>query len=53
MRMIMGLDAADAGTVAVNGHRYHDLAWPLREVGALLEARARSTPVAAPGPICG
>jgi ABC-2 type transport system ATP-binding protein len=26
--------------VSVNGQRYHDLAWPLREVGALLEARA-------------
>ena len=24
----------------MNGRRYHDLAWPLREVGALLEARA-------------
>jgi ABC-2 type transport system ATP-binding protein len=40
MRMIMGLDEPDAGTVAVNGRRYHDLGWPLREVGALLEARA-------------
>jgi ABC-2 type transport system ATP-binding protein len=24
----------------VNGHRFHDLAWPLRDVGALLEAKA-------------
>ncbi|MDA8288217.1 MAG: ATP-binding cassette domain-containing protein [Actinomycetota bacterium] len=40
MRMIMGLDAPNAGSVSVNGQRYHDLAWPLREVGALLEARA-------------
>ena len=40
MRMIMGLDAPDAGTVTINGRRYHDLGWPLREVGALLEARA-------------
>jgi ABC-2 type transport system ATP-binding protein len=40
MRMIMGLDEPDGGTVAVNGRRYHDLGWPLREVGALLEARA-------------
>ena len=40
MRMIMGLDTPDAGTVTVNGLRYHDLGWPLREVGALLEARA-------------
>jgi ABC-2 type transport system ATP-binding protein len=40
MRMIMGLDAPDSGSVAVNGHRYRDLRWPLREVGALLEASA-------------
>jgi ABC-2 type transport system ATP-binding protein len=40
MRMVMGLDAPDAGDVTVNGQHYHDLAWPLREVGALLEARA-------------
>ncbi len=40
MRMIMGLDAADRGTVTVNGRRYHDLGWPLHEVGALLEAKA-------------
>ena len=40
MRLIMGLDEPDAGTVAVNGRRYHDLGRPLREVGALLEARA-------------
>ena len=26
--------------MTVNGQHYHDLAWPLREVGALLEARA-------------
>jgi len=40
MRMIMGLDAPTSGTVTVNGARYHDLRWPLREVGALLEAKA-------------
>jgi ABC-2 type transport system ATP-binding protein len=40
MRLIMGLDMPNSGTVTVNGHRYHDLAWPLREVGALLEAKA-------------
>ena len=40
MRMIMGLDEPDGGTVTVNGRRYHDLTRPLREVGALLEARA-------------
>ncbi|HEX4218320.1 MAG TPA: ABC transporter ATP-binding protein [Acidimicrobiales bacterium] len=40
MRMIMGLDAPDAGTVRINGRPYSDLARPLREVGALLEAKA-------------
>ena len=40
MRMILGLDRPDAGTARVNGQRYHELRWPLREVGALLEARA-------------
>ena len=40
MRMIMGLDEPTSGQVRVNGQRFHDLHWPLREVGALLEARA-------------
>ena len=40
MRMIMGLDAPDDGQVTVNGRRYRQLPWPLREVGALLEAKA-------------
>jgi ABC-2 type transport system ATP-binding protein len=40
MRMIMGLDKPNAGETRVNGANYHDLAWPLREVGALLEAKA-------------
>jgi len=40
MRMIMGLDRPDAGSVTLDGRRYHDLPWPLREVGALLEAKA-------------
>jgi len=40
MRMVMGLDRPDAGTVTVGGRRFHDLRWPLREVGALLEAKA-------------
>jgi ABC-2 type transport system ATP-binding protein len=40
MRMIMGLDRPDAGQVTVNGRVFGDLAWPLREVGALLEAKA-------------
>ena len=40
MRMIVGLDHPTRGSASVNGQQYHDLAWPLREVGALLEARA-------------
>ncbi|HZE15928.1 MAG TPA: ATP-binding cassette domain-containing protein, partial [Mycobacterium sp.] len=40
MRLIMGLDAPASGTVTVLGRRYHDLPWPLREVGGLLEAKA-------------
>jgi ABC-2 type transport system ATP-binding protein len=40
MRMIMGLDRPDAGQVRIGGKNYHDLRWPLREVGALLEAKA-------------
>ena len=40
MRMILGLDAPDRGTARIGGRAYHDLAWPLRTVGALLEAKA-------------
>jgi ABC-2 type transport system ATP-binding protein len=40
MRMIMGLDHPSAGRATVSGRPYHDLRWPLREVGALLEAKA-------------
>jgi ABC-2 type transport system ATP-binding protein len=40
MRMILGLDSPSAGTVTTNGHPYAQLASPMREVGALLEARA-------------
>jgi len=40
MRLIMGLDAPNAGDATVNGRHYHDLPWPLHEVGALLEAKA-------------
>ena len=40
MRLIMGMDAPDAGQARIGGRRYRDLPWPLREVGALLEARA-------------
>ena len=40
MRMFVGLDRPDAGTARISGHGYHELRWPLREVGALLEAKA-------------
>jgi len=40
MRMIMGLDRPDAGQVTIGRRSYADLRWPLREVGALLDARA-------------
>jgi ABC-2 type transport system ATP-binding protein len=40
MRCILGLDYPDAGTVTVDGRDYHDLAYPMREVGALLDAKA-------------
>src|SRR5579859_2741623 len=43
IRMILGLDAPTAGEVAVNGRRYAEHPAPLREVGALLEARAIHT----------
>jgi ABC-2 type transport system ATP-binding protein len=41
--MIMGLDAPTTGEVNVNGKSYVDQPAPLREVGALLEARAVHT----------
>jgi DNA-binding CsgD family transcriptional regulator/predicted ABC-type transport system involved in lysophospholipase L1 biosynthesis ATPase subunit len=40
MRLILGLDRPDAGQVRVGGRCYRELRWPLREVGALLEASA-------------
>ncbi|MGD0379640.1 MAG: ATP-binding cassette domain-containing protein [Acidimicrobiales bacterium] len=40
MRMVMGLDRPDGGSVKIDGRRYHDLPWPLREVGGLLESKA-------------
>jgi ABC-2 type transport system ATP-binding protein len=39
MRMIMGLDAPDRGRATINGRAFRDLRWPLREAGAMLEAR--------------
>ncbi|GAA3614454.1 ABC transporter ATP-binding protein [Kineosporia mesophila] len=43
MRMIIGLDAPTSGRVTVNGRQYRDHRAPLREVGAMLEARAIHT----------
>jgi len=40
MRMILGLDRPDKGSVTIDGKPYSSLKWPLREVGALLEAKA-------------
>ena len=40
MRLIVGLDAPSSGRITVNGRSYHDRRFPLREVGALLEAKA-------------
>jgi len=40
MRMILGLDTPTSGEVSVDGKPYRQLSYPLRSVGALLEARA-------------
>jgi len=40
MRMILGLDTPSSGEVRVDGKPYHQLADPLRSVGALLDAKA-------------
>jgi ABC-2 type transport system ATP-binding protein len=40
MRMILGLDSPTRGTVTVNGRPYARHRAPLREVGALLDAKA-------------
>ncbi|WP_413451636.1 ABC transporter ATP-binding protein [Georgenia phoenicis] len=40
MRMIVGLDRPTSGSVTVNGRPYRHYRSPLREVGALLDAKA-------------
>jgi ABC-2 type transport system ATP-binding protein len=40
MRMILGLDQPTSGDVTVNGRRFAQLAQPMRQVGALLDAKA-------------
>jgi ABC-2 type transport system ATP-binding protein len=43
MRLLIGLDRPNAGSSLINGKSYVDFPSPLREVGALLEARAVHT----------
>src|SRR5262252_4501197 len=40
MRLMLGLDYPNAGTVTIDGKQYAHLAYPMREVGALLDAKA-------------
>jgi ABC-2 type transport system ATP-binding protein len=39
LRMVLGVDRPDSGAVTVNGRSYGEHRYPLREVGALLEAK--------------
>jgi ABC-2 type transport system ATP-binding protein len=40
MRLILGLDYPDSGSVRIGGKPYAQLAYPMREVGALIDAKA-------------
>ena len=40
MRLILGLDRPNQGTVTVHGKEFSQLAYPMHEVGALLDAKA-------------
>jgi ABC-2 type transport system ATP-binding protein len=40
MRLILGLDYPDTGSVSIAGKHYAQLAYPMREVGALIDAKA-------------
>ncbi len=40
MRMILGLDQPTSGTVTINGRPFSKAAQPMRQVGALLDAKA-------------
>src|ERR1700722_5670912 len=40
MRCILGLDYPNEGTVTIDGKAYNGLDYPMREVGALLDAKA-------------
>jgi ABC-2 type transport system ATP-binding protein len=40
MRLMLGLDYPNAGNVTIDGKQYASMAYPMREVGALLDAKA-------------
>src|SRR5580693_9048917 len=40
MRLILGLDRPTRGTVSVHGKQFSHLAYPMHEIGALLDAKA-------------
>ena len=40
MRMIMGIDIPDSGSALIGGKPFSELAWPLRQVGGLLDAKS-------------
>ncbi len=40
LRMILGLDRPTSGRALIDGRPYSSYAWPLRKVGAVLEAKA-------------
>ncbi|MEV8532580.1 ATP-binding cassette domain-containing protein [Streptomyces sp. NPDC051211] len=40
MRMMLGLTRPDTGSARIDGHAYHELRYPARHVGALLETSA-------------
>ena len=40
MRMFLGLDAPTSGSGLIHGKHFSELAWPLREVGSLIDAKA-------------
>jgi ABC-2 type transport system ATP-binding protein len=40
MRLILGLDTPDSGTALVDGQPYSSMVWPIRRIGALLDAGA-------------
>src|SRR5258707_1162933 len=49
MRVVVGLDAPDAGTATIGGRPYRTLQNPLTHVGALLDAGALPADLAAQG----